>query len=1661
MLTFDGKPISWMPGKESANKEPPTNKFVVEKLYKVHRKRINKMEPVVDCHFFVPDFLTNTSWKQITEQHRREVITKQNEVIYKRIAKAENTESLITSENREHIKRVEHELKLMKRLKQMGRIRDILKVQRENEDLLVRIDRARPEYGRKNIQEWYRHHELFKQGRRSDPTAGHLGFRGMKGLFPKALPPVESPNARAIKAERAKNVSSPISRGNVSDLGGAHSPSVFSLESNDPMSVTMDGSDDMLQSSIDAFDSLIEPSLQSKHSKKSNSTAKKSETKKKKDVSYAKEVATASDPSQNASRSATHSREKAVTRLLASKGSNSPSRVGTPSNSSMTIAEPINLQAIHVHGYITLLAKFVPIPFTNRNVILQMLIQKQKSNASSDNMMTVNIRDTTAPYEILNTRQAPLDRVYEVVSTQGTSSLFTDSAIISDIAQMRDSFNTMFREIDSDGNGYLTFDEFAKLIKDSRLGIEQADLRTILSQADENGNGVVEFEEFYPLILDLTLSFRTMNAARKIVSKRQAVIDEEATRRMVTMRSTDASDAILLKLSSCDPKKTGVVRATDLKRCLIAMAGPLNVTEDEIAMIQRLLPMEGYARVQYSTLPEVYKVVKWTSCRNRMQEDIGSSIYKYLLRQCQALDTNKTENLQKGTISIADLSKILESSSEEFELNTVQRITLMVEARKIAAAEEFSLEDRVSYHKILGVISKGIELMTDPSMLRQRAELLNPETDHLSVTKMVDELTQSKQHGSGGGQTPAFLRSLFNLSDVNKSETISLKEFTMCLKAVKLDLNDDEIKTLFTQADTGNTGALTFPQFAFFFEKNLAAIHRSNHMKAVYVGLHDNSSTMRALGGEAAQLQQLKDLEEHLEYVFKTADTANSGKLEKNEIQLVLQQIDVTLSPFQISTILDEMFADEDGFVQIKDATTVSAHLLQVFLAEENLSASEEHAEQAAKRIVKLMARDIHRIVHFFVSGIHEIDNISDARLLKEETRNHRIELLVHSPHSGLCPTEANHVMHTLFNQAYREGKICGTQPADKERLIEAQVAKSNELQENVKNAKFRRESVRKSVTYKDNTQETVDKKSDVTATGQSGGTSNEDDHHEQTTIKGRSARSSILDKSKTALGNRTSSNSSGLPNQRANRKTLITSHRHWVPSEQELADAIARAKKETIMRCSLHKLNVDAAAKALLLSFEHAKELLSLQNHVEWFDNYLPVRVAFDVLEDCLHFRINRSQIIALIVFSNCFDRTETMIEYKRFAQYAAIAVSNLHLTSEIEKRARAVDLIAHEIAASNAAVASSQVQVNHKYDALGISESRFDRHILEEFLKVEDSVGEVSQEEFIRIITSIPGIVMTTKDAITVSAGFPHTPKGAVHWQKFVPWAYKTISSLMLEHMIKRRLTIFELDATSDTSTNTSGMSEIVLGKEVSGNSAMSELVKLAENVSELLKIRQVTQPAQPGAIAVDSVLVLFPFDADEMVQENGEYNDEEEVLASLDTLSVDQGADGLTTVLYSSEQVLLQAQMVEPPKMKPQVPKGRMSEIIPAAPGSPIAVSSPTSPITRKASVVRSAPAMDAVHIPHVEVAVTVTAAELADFSIDRELIVQVKGIYDYTANKRGPPVPFDVALDCTLPMPSLCLIDIEAAKEFASTIPNLLILELTKGGVKEPKLMLKRA
>ena len=599
MLNFDGVPLSFVPGRNVPNKEPPTNRFVVEKLYRVHRKRMLKMEPIVDCHVEIPDFLTNQNWKQITQQHRRDEITRENEVIYKRIAKAENTESLITRENREHAHHVENELKLMKRLKRMGRIRDILKTQRENEDMLRRIDKARPAYGLKSIKEWYKHHELFKKGRRSDPTAGHLGFRNMKGLWPKPLPDISSPEQSPTKSF--------VSRG---DMDRGNSPPNFSLVS-DPLSMTIDGHEDDM--SIDskvladinnqaslygsrspgmspANYSQSQPNLDSIHEMSTSTKGtkgKKGKKKKKKAIGQGLASVTGG---KSATGSGKGNKNVTLTdtngsRATTSESKRSLSRVSTPgsirlhswANSDEAIAT--RNAALEMDGYNTLLVREMPVPFASRtsdNKRKTCLVQFLMEKGSADKLLVI-VREAVAPYTESSRRVTLMDKVFQLVSTEGTTSMFSDSSMISDLSGMREMFMQMFHEVDSDGNGHITFDEFMTLMDRFNMGLDESELRKILAAADENGNGVVEADEFYPLILDLVLAYRTFNAAKMIMIKKET-LEEEANVRLDSdgEKLEEIADTLLMKVQSFDSKKSGFVRHTDLKKALTTLAGPSN-----------------------------------------------------------------------------------------------------------------------------------------------------------------------------------------------------------------------------------------------------------------------------------------------------------------------------------------------------------------------------------------------------------------------------------------------------------------------------------------------------------------------------------------------------------------------------------------------------------------------------------------------------------------------------------------------------------------------------------------------------------------------------------------------------------------------------------------------------------------------------------------------------------------------------------------------------------------------------------------------------------------------------------------------------------------------------------------------------------------------------
>ena len=208
MSTYDNKPLSFDSLKQAANREPTlgTTKEVVEKLYSAHRERVLTQHTVLDTHVHIPEFMRNQVWRKMARDRQDKILAVDNEHFYKRLLKAENRMSIYTAETIEHNQLIEGMSKHMNRLKEQARLRKNVQIQRENEYMIVRLNKAKPKTSADDIKNWYQYHVQFKEGRRTDPTAGHIMKSIHQRLLPAPLPPLSVTSSVLDRGSRASDM---------------------------------------------------------------------------------------------------------------------------------------------------------------------------------------------------------------------------------------------------------------------------------------------------------------------------------------------------------------------------------------------------------------------------------------------------------------------------------------------------------------------------------------------------------------------------------------------------------------------------------------------------------------------------------------------------------------------------------------------------------------------------------------------------------------------------------------------------------------------------------------------------------------------------------------------------------------------------------------------------------------------------------------------------------------------------------------------------------------------------------------------------------------------------------------------------------------------------------------------------------------------------------------------------------------------------------------------------------------------------------------------------------------------------------------------------------------------------------------------------------------
>jgi hypothetical protein len=154
--------------KKPPNREVLVKNFVVEKLYREHRRQVINSQYVVDDRLDAPERLMKKNpYKVLMQKVEAKKIENENHEIYLRMSRVEVSKSDYVNDQIRHHELVTPMKFHFDRLNKLDRERRIHAINSSNLAMLARLNRAhaRPEITAKETEKWYRKHQHFKSAR--------------------------------------------------------------------------------------------------------------------------------------------------------------------------------------------------------------------------------------------------------------------------------------------------------------------------------------------------------------------------------------------------------------------------------------------------------------------------------------------------------------------------------------------------------------------------------------------------------------------------------------------------------------------------------------------------------------------------------------------------------------------------------------------------------------------------------------------------------------------------------------------------------------------------------------------------------------------------------------------------------------------------------------------------------------------------------------------------------------------------------------------------------------------------------------------------------------------------------------------------------------------------------------------------------------------------------------------------------------------------------------------------------------------------------------------------------------------------------------------------------------------------------------------------------
>jgi len=250
--------------------------------------------------------------------------------------------------------------------------------------------------------------------------------------------------------------------------------------------------------------------------------------------------------------------------------------------------------------------------------------------------------------------------------------------------------------------------------------------------------------------------------------------------------------------------------------------------------------------------------------------------------------------------------------------------------------------------------------------------------------------------------------------------------------------------------------------------------------------------------------------------------------------------------------------------------------------------------------------------------------------------------------------------------------------------------------------------------------------------------------------------------------------------------------------SAEVLFKAIKNARVTSIVRTIMEEVDSNESFKYFEKMFwtEHAR-LVEEGKIPKQSQNsksaYLPIDSVFNLLQSDVSLRLHRGKVMFILSWADCFDKEFKSVDIIRFARHCSSILSNMS---------------GHEACDLHADVLENS-KLDHMKVFNGATEEQIEDYISKATLASCDKHKKITSTQVLEILKNVPQLNINDRELATLSSALNLQSNHAHQWEILHPLLFSSIHTLCSERTIQRRvsLAVFSVSAIARSRPPTAG--------------------------------------------------------------------------------------------------------------------------------------------------------------------------------------------------------------------------------------------------------------